>query len=359
MEKKIKTRKGKDGFDYPYTSPDIVIDENGKSVSKKIDEIDSQFKDITNKFEFKKFKPTVNSSPKFYSDDATATMGKKLYTLEKVEEYLNKIKLLHVDRITFIIHVYKTGENELTPLETTDFLLQVYNICKKLNIKITSLKFHQPNTITDIKSITDFNILYKNIISKYLVISKNIPTIEYVTVFNEMHEFYGDTANHTYMIELFDLVKSNGYKTGITLSNNDRNSMGSECDSIFNNSDAIFLNFYPVIAYDLEILNQQQMIDSVNYELLKIMKYKKYKKPIILSECGCGNKNLSLSAPSKWYWNGINAKDSNGNSPYLFFKSIFNSDINSDDVSEMWLWFDYYLHYDFIYEMFREFLSAK
>lgn len=46
MAKDMKTRKGKDGFHYPYTSPDLVIDENGKSNTKKFDEISSQFKDI-------------------------------------------------------------------------------------------------------------------------------------------------------------------------------------------------------------------------------------------------------------------------------------------------------------------------
>ena len=29
MAKNMKTRKGEDGFDYPYTSPNIFIDENG------------------------------------------------------------------------------------------------------------------------------------------------------------------------------------------------------------------------------------------------------------------------------------------------------------------------------------------
>ena len=48
MAKNMKTRKGKDGFDYPYTSPDIVIDENGKSATKKFEEISTQFKDIAN-----------------------------------------------------------------------------------------------------------------------------------------------------------------------------------------------------------------------------------------------------------------------------------------------------------------------
>lgn len=49
MPKNMKTRKGKDGFDYPYTSPDIVIDGNGKSATKKFEEISSQFKDIAKK----------------------------------------------------------------------------------------------------------------------------------------------------------------------------------------------------------------------------------------------------------------------------------------------------------------------
>ena len=48
MAKKMKTRKGKDGFDYPYTSPDIVIDENGKSATKKFEELSMQYKDIAN-----------------------------------------------------------------------------------------------------------------------------------------------------------------------------------------------------------------------------------------------------------------------------------------------------------------------
>nr|DAZ34311.1 MAG TPA: Concanavalin A-like lectin/glucanase superfamily protein [Caudoviricetes sp.] len=51
MQKNMKTRKGKDGFNYPYTSPDLVIDTNGKSVTKKFDDISSQFKDIAKKVE--------------------------------------------------------------------------------------------------------------------------------------------------------------------------------------------------------------------------------------------------------------------------------------------------------------------
>lgn len=46
MSDKMIVREGNDGYCYPYTSPDLVVDENGKSNTKKFEEIDSQFKDI-------------------------------------------------------------------------------------------------------------------------------------------------------------------------------------------------------------------------------------------------------------------------------------------------------------------------
>jgi polygalacturonase len=49
MSDKVKVREGNDGYSYPYTSPDLVIDKNGKSNTKKFEEIDTQFKDIGNK----------------------------------------------------------------------------------------------------------------------------------------------------------------------------------------------------------------------------------------------------------------------------------------------------------------------
>lgn len=51
MSDKMKVRDGKDGYSYPYTSPDLVIDENGKSNTTKFNEIDTQFKDIANKID--------------------------------------------------------------------------------------------------------------------------------------------------------------------------------------------------------------------------------------------------------------------------------------------------------------------
>lgn len=50
MAKNMKTRKGKDGFDYPYTSPDLVVDATGKSASKKFEDINLQLTGIANNF---------------------------------------------------------------------------------------------------------------------------------------------------------------------------------------------------------------------------------------------------------------------------------------------------------------------
>lgn len=65
MAKNMKTRKGEDGFDYPYTSPNIVIDENGESVTKKFDEVNTQLGDVA--------KQTVIEDGKLYLVKADGT----------------------------------------------------------------------------------------------------------------------------------------------------------------------------------------------------------------------------------------------------------------------------------------------
>ena len=45
MGDKIKVREGNDGYSYPYTSPDLVVDENGKSIKRRIDEVESEAKE--------------------------------------------------------------------------------------------------------------------------------------------------------------------------------------------------------------------------------------------------------------------------------------------------------------------------
>ncbi len=42
MAKNMKIRRGNDGFSYPYTSPDLVVDENGKSATTKFNELEGK-----------------------------------------------------------------------------------------------------------------------------------------------------------------------------------------------------------------------------------------------------------------------------------------------------------------------------
>lgn len=98
MAKKMKTRKGKDGFDYPYTSPNIVIDENGKSVSTKFDEVSSQFKDIANK--------TITN------EERTKLINLKNYDDTSVKNDL-QVQKSRIDNLTTLAEGSTTGDAEL------------------------------------------------------------------------------------------------------------------------------------------------------------------------------------------------------------------------------------------------------
>ena len=45
MSDKMKVREGNDGYSYPYTSDDLVVGEDGKSVKRRIDEVESKIKE--------------------------------------------------------------------------------------------------------------------------------------------------------------------------------------------------------------------------------------------------------------------------------------------------------------------------
>ena len=46
MSDKMKIREGKDGYSYPYTSPDLVIDQNGKSTTTKFNELENKIEKV-------------------------------------------------------------------------------------------------------------------------------------------------------------------------------------------------------------------------------------------------------------------------------------------------------------------------
>ena len=97
MSDKMKVRDGKDGYSYPYTSPDLVIDKNGKSNTTKFEELDSQFKDIANKIENgnigNNVEPQLMDMPRIYFSEGTLPTTKTATTLKF--DYYSKTKEYH------------------------------------------------------------------------------------------------------------------------------------------------------------------------------------------------------------------------------------------------------------------------
>ena len=153
MEKKMKTRKGKDGFDYPYTSPDIVIDENGKSNTKKFEEIDSQFKDIA-------------SYPKNSTELQEYFLNSNIIKVNKdisgANFTINSNKILTSDTQSVI----KIADS--TPVDNV-----LINIKNKSNITIKNIIFdgNKDNVTGDTSSGTKF-INIEN--SEHIYITKNV-----------------------------------------------------------------------------------------------------------------------------------------------------------------------------------------
>lgn len=118
MAKNMRTRKGKDGFDYPYTSPDIVIDANGKSVSVKLAELENHI--------------GGGGSGGASIDDAN-TSTYKTWSSSKIDSQLRDIPFLFSTEQTndyykikyndIVIATIPLGNGSVTPTPTTKYTI--------------------------------------------------------------------------------------------------------------------------------------------------------------------------------------------------------------------------------------------
>lgn len=103
----MKVREGNDGYSYPYTSTDLVIDKDGKSNTSKFNEIDAQFKDIAKKID----------------NIGGFDTSKFMYVTEEVDESIACTDMvLSATELTFTGSGNKTITATLTPSNTTDIL---------------------------------------------------------------------------------------------------------------------------------------------------------------------------------------------------------------------------------------------
>lgn len=124
MAKNMKTRKGKDGFRYPYTSPDLVVDQNGKSATKKFEELSLQLGDIA--------KQTVIEDGKLYLVKADGT---------KLDKGTNISSTGNVD----LTNYQQKTDNTLSTIQK-----EIPKAINEVNDKINSVK-------TDLENVVIYN----------------------------------------------------------------------------------------------------------------------------------------------------------------------------------------------------------
>ena len=95
MEKHIKTRKGSDGFYYPYTSPDLVIDENGKSATTKFSEINTQLENIGQPTDASKLS-IIDTNNNFISENVEGALEELSTQVEDIENRIESGNISNV-----------------------------------------------------------------------------------------------------------------------------------------------------------------------------------------------------------------------------------------------------------------------
>lgn len=192
MPKNMKTRKGKDGFNYPYTSPDLVIDPSGKSVTTKFNELEDKMK-------------KVGST----SIDDTNTTTDKTWSSSKIDSQFKDIANNFTTEQTDSSFIIKYGNKIIAeiPLNTTP---SVYG---NIVVDVTSLEITEGGTGT-------FTVKLDQAPTKNQVISVTSSN-EKVTVNPSILTFTPSNYNTTQTVTISakdDNVEDNGYTLTLTLS---------------------------------------------------------------------------------------------------------------------------------------------
>lgn len=181
MPKNMKTRKAKDGFNYPYTSPDLVIDPSGKSVTTKFNELEDKMKKVGST----SIDDTNTTTDKTWSSSKIDSQFKDIASYPKnsteLQEYFLNSNIIKVNKdisgTNFIINSNKilTSDTQSvikiedgTPVDNA-----LINIKNKSNITIKNIIFdgNKDNVTGDASSGTKF-INIEN--SDHIYITKNV-----------------------------------------------------------------------------------------------------------------------------------------------------------------------------------------
>lgn len=311
---------------------------NIENITSQLDTKANQ-SDVFKRTNYRYFKPNFGYNVMW--GETTDTNGG--YVSKNNIERGNDIKLcerLHIDEITLALFM---GYNS-----NTDTLYSTVNIAdvkrdmeyyKDYNVKIKTVKIHFGsisesylfNTITFEK----FDRLYKEFL-KYICQQFQNTTVENITVINEFFSIDNNPAYTSNVVNWLNIVKSYGYKTGITCAGVEKAYLVQP--EIHQNSDLICVNCYPKISFIGNKITNEMCVNTWLQHDLKLffeqMKKKYPDKKLIISETGVTNKwnDLIGSLPSY----DTSSTDNKATETYL--NGIFGS-LNEYPIDGVWWWF--------------------
>lgn len=311
-------------------------------VQEEIDnKLDEMYKDGTLESLFSKFnrffKPEIHYSVNW------AGISKGIeYTapISSRENILTEMKNCYFDGFILPIQTkwnQNTGHFEI--INDLDLDLEYAIKSAQNSVPLHALKIHHANYSTD-RILTNTSLFIddmKDIIDTLYNKFKDIDTVKYLTVLNELTPLFIDSANDSLIISLINYAQGKGYLSGITSAGS--NYFNRISDNILNNCDILATNEYVRIGSKRENTTYQDSLiawENAPFNNLYEFYAGKYRdKKFIISETGCMNHWEALQAPSSYNFTSPPAPNSSAQNTYYY--GMFNK---CDLVNEVWLWFE-------------------
>lgn len=321
-----------------------------KDINEKL-ETKADQNEVNKRLRFRNFKPKFGYNcywGEIWGTDGTHTQK----TRSEISNDLNHCNELGLDEITVDIHVgYNSNTSSLYVATNMTDVLWAIESCANLHVKIKNAKIHVgidedylKNTIT----LPVFLPLYKAIVTDICRQLKNT-TIENVTVLNECAFIDTETTYTTDVLDLLNIAKNNGFKTGITCAGVEHNYRLPGV--ILGLSDLLCVNCYPTISFKKDKTTYEDSINAwKQHEVNLWIKTRKEQYPdkkIIISETGITNCWEALISPAS---NVANSTVSN-KATEIYLKGLFEV-LNKDDLSSVWWWFGIFTEGTNIQKMF-------
>lgn len=327
--------------DFEKNSNEII-----SNFQNKIKEVNDNFNNTINtintniqsevKRKFRILKPSLGS----FID--TFPSGQRITTSEEVKKRLLELKNSKIDEWIIQPWIVKEGNNLVCNYNTTDILNEI-EYAKTIGITPICLKIHMYNIgQDDINQIGEenFKTQYKNTVIKLATALKN-EGIYYCCVFNENEWLYLDSSWESFVLDVINIVKQLGYKTGISTMGIDNTLKLS--NNILDSVDCFFANYYPELSNKEEKTTVLDIVNSLNYDHAyeDILYLKnKYNKDFIISEFGVMDYWACLNEPGSWDWDNSLKRHSNGMTLSLLLQGLTKSKLNTKNISRIWWCYD-------------------